>query len=67
MDTAAVAKAIHASEQYVRNLVQGTTIPSDEKINALIAALNFDNLSADQIRTFAAEDRLRNDGRFRKD
>lgn len=65
MDTEAVAKAIHSSEQYVRNLTQGVTIPSDEKINGLIKGLDIDNLRADQLRTMAAEDRIRHDGRFR--
>lgn len=65
LDTEAVAKAIHASEQYVRNLVQGVTIPSDEKIQALIRGLDLDNLKTDQLQTMVAEDRRRNDGRFR--
>jgi hypothetical protein len=65
LDTEAVAKAIHSSEQYVRNLIQGVTIPSDEKVNALIKGLDMDNVQADQLRTLTAEDRRRNDGRFR--
>jgi hypothetical protein len=65
LDTEAVARAIHSSEQYVRNLMQGVTIPSDEKIQALIKGLDLDSLRADQLRTMTAEDRLRHDGRFR--
>lgn len=65
-DTAAVAQAIHASEQYVRNLVQGVTIPSDEKVNALIAGLKLDEVLATSLRQTVAADRVRNDGRFNK-
>jgi len=67
MDADGLAQAIHSSVQYARNLLQGVTIPSDEKITALIKGLNLDNLRADQLRTFAVEDRRRNDGRFRRD
>ncbi len=66
LDSAAVAQAIHASEQYVRNLVQGITIPSDEKVNALIAGLKLDEVSATNLRQTVAADRVRNDGRFNK-
>ena len=65
MDTAMVAEAIHASEQYARNLMNGITIPSNEKVNALVKSLDLDNLRADQLRTLATEDRRRNDGRYR--
>jgi hypothetical protein len=65
MDLEAVAKAINSSVQYTSNLLRGTAIPSDEKIQDIINGLDFDNLKVDQIRTFAAEDRRRHDGRYR--
>jgi len=65
MDTKALAKAIHSSEQYARNLVQGVTIPSDEKVNALMKGLGLDNLRADQLKTWVTQDRRRHDRRFR--
>ena len=65
MNAAMVAEAIHASEQYARNLMSGITIPSNEKINALIKGLKLDELKAEQLRTLTTEDRIRNDGRFR--
>ena len=67
MDADALAQAIHSSVQYARNLLQGVTIPSDEKITALIKGLSLDDLRADQLRTMATEDRRTNDGRFRRD
>lgn len=67
MDFKAVANAIHCTEQYVRDLLQGTKIPSEEKVNAIIKGLDLGNLQADQIRTFATEDRRRHDGRYRRD
>ncbi len=65
MNADTLAQAIHSSGQYARNLMQGVTIPSDEKINALIKGLKLDDLQADQLRTWATEDRRRHDGRFR--
>jgi hypothetical protein len=67
MELEDVAKAIQSSVQYTSNLMQGTAIPSDEKVQAIVKGLDLDNLKADQIRTFAAEDRRRNDRRFRRD
>src|SRR5947209_4313720 len=56
MNADSLAQAIHSSSQYARNLMQGVTIPSDEKINALIKGLSLDDLKADQLRTMATED-----------
>ncbi len=42
------AKAVHSSEQYARNLLQGVTIPSEEKIGAIIRGLRLDSVAADQ-------------------
>jgi transcriptional regulator with XRE-family HTH domain len=67
MELEDVAEAIQSSVQYASNLLQGTAIPSDDKIQVIIRGLDFDNLKADQIRTFAAEDRRRHDGRYRRD
>lgn len=67
MSADALANVIHSSSQYARNLMQGVTIPSDEKINALIKGLHLDDLQADQLRTWVTEDRRRHDGRFRAD
>lgn len=65
MDAKTFAGAIHCTEQYARDLLLGTKIPSDEKIGAIIKGLDLGNLQADQLRTFAAEDRRRHDGRYR--
>ena len=67
MDFKAVANAIHCTEQYVRDLLQGVKIPSEEKVNAIVKGLNLSNLQTAQIRTFATEDRRRHDGRYRRD
>jgi hypothetical protein len=67
MDVADVAKAIHSSFQYTSNLLAGKAIPSDGKIQDIISGLNLDDLKVDQIKTFAAEDRRRNDGRYRRE
>ena len=67
MDADSLANAIHASAQYTRNLLNGVTIPSDERIASLIKALDLDALKADQLRTFAEQDRRQKDGRYRRD
>lgn len=66
MDLREVADAIQCSDQYARDLLHGSKIPSDEKVQAIVKGLALDNLKADQIRTFAAEDRRRHDGRYRR-
>lgn len=65
MDTEAVAVAIGCTTQYARDLLAGTKIPSNEEISDIIKGLNLDDLKTDQLRTLAAEDRLKHDGRFR--
>jgi hypothetical protein len=67
MNPEALAKTIGCTEQYAKDLLRGTKIPSDETIQAIIKGLDLDNLKTDQIRTFASEDRRRHDGRYRRD
>ena len=67
LDELALSIAIGCTEQYAKDLLQGTKIPSNDKIGDIIKGLDLDDLKADQIRTFAAEDRRRHDGRYRKD
>lgn len=67
MNAKTLAGAIHCTEQYARDLLQGVKIPSEEKVNAIIKGLDLGNLQADQLRTFATEDRRRHDGRYRRD
>lgn len=64
MDLGAVAKAIGCSEQYARDLMQRTKIPSVETIQAAIKGLDFGSLEVEQISTLSAHDRMRFDGRF---
>ena len=65
MDLAAVAKAIGCTEQYARDLMQGTKIASTGKVREIIRALDFGSLAVEQIRTLSAHDRIRCDGRYR--
>ncbi len=65
MNDLALSLAIGVSEQYARELLSGIKIPSDSKVEEIIKGLDLDNLRADQIRTFTAEDRLRHDARYR--
>jgi len=64
MDLAAVAEAIGCSEQYARDLMQGTKIPSEGKIRGIIRGLDFGSLEVEQIRTMCAHDRIRWDRRY---
>jgi cyanate lyase len=66
LELSAVAQAIGRSDQYARDLLQGSKIPSDETIRRVIQGLNFDDFEVDQIRTISAEDRLRSDSRYQR-
>ena len=57
MELKAVASAINCTQQYARDLLQGTKIPSQGKVRDIINGLDFDNLKVDQIRTLSEEDR----------
>lgn len=67
MDLGAVAKAIGCTEQYARDLMQGTKIPSDGTVREIIRGLDFGSLEVEQIRTLSTYDRLRSSARYRAD
>lgn len=62
-----LASIIGCSQQYAKDLLRGTKIPSDETIQAVINGLDLDNFQAEQIRMFAVEDRRRHDARYRRE
>ena len=66
MDLGTVAKAIDCTEQYARDLLQGTKIPSLRKVRDITTGLNLDNLKTEQIRVVSMQDRVRHDSRYRR-